>query len=301
MVDNRDKIVEFVKREGPTLPAHISKEFKLGILFSGAILSELVSKKVVKVSNTKKGGSPFYYTEGQESKLQEISQFLSGKLKEAYELIKEKKVIRDSSAEPWQRVALREIKDFATPITVSKGENSELYWKWYLSNDEDIKKILDLPKNEEPEEDIKESIKQKYLGDVKEEHKKEKPKEQQKKLEEEKEEIEKPKIIKEKSDMFLDALSFFEKNEMYVISKEVVRKNREFNFVVDIPSHLGKLRYFVKFKNKKNISEKDLIDSYKESSQKKYPVLFLSNGNLNKKAEKHLNENFSGSLVFRNI
>ena len=88
---------------------------------------------------------------------------------------------------------------------------------------------------------------------------------------------------------------------MYTISKEVVRKNSEINFIVDIPSVLGKLRYFVKFKSKKSINEKDLEKALKESEKKGLPLLFLSEGSLTKKAEKYLHSNQSGKFIFNSL
>ena len=116
--DNKEEILDLVKREGPVLPAQLAKEINTNILFASAILSELVDKKHLILTNVKKGGSPFYYIKGQENKLEALSEFLGGKPREIFDLLKEKKVIRDKTAQPWQRVALREIKDFAIPLNV---------------------------------------------------------------------------------------------------------------------------------------------------------------------------------------
>ena len=93
--------------------------------------------------------------------------------------------------------------------------------------------------------------------------------------------------------------SFFSQNSIYVISQEVVRKNKDFSFVADVPSNVGSLRYFVKYKDKKTVSDADLMAALDKA--KKLPVLFLSNGALTRKAEKYLNDNPSGGLVFRNV
>ena len=305
MKELKPQILEYVGRYGPTLPANVAKQFKLEILFAGAILSELVANKAVLVSNTKRGGSPFYYVKGQEHKLQEISQYLGGKPKEAYSLIKEKKLIMDSSAEPWQRVALREIKDYAKPINVKYGGDSELFWKWYLMDDGDVKKILGDVGSSKPEEDLKQGALEEVEEKVNEKAEEIKPEiesrfENKEAIEEKPVEIKEDKINVE-GDYYSLVLDFFNKQQIYAISQSIVRKNREFNFIVDIPSGLGKLRYFVKFKNKKSISESDLIDAAEEASKKDFPILFLSNGDLNKKAERYLNENISGKLIFKNL
>ena len=56
--------------------------------------------------------------------------------------LKNKKVIRDKSAGPWQRVALKELKDFAIPLNVGFGGEYELFWKWYLTTNEEAKGLI---------------------------------------------------------------------------------------------------------------------------------------------------------------
>jgi len=290
MVDPKDEIVNFIKRNGPILPIQVSKEIGSNILLAGAILAELVSGKRVFITNTKKGGSPFYYVPGQENKLQNLAQFLSGKQKDAYDLIKNKKVIRDKIAEPWQRVALREIKDFAIPLNVTLETGTEIFWKWYMLNTDEaknyIKRALGVKKEKEKE------VKQKKLVDresfiVK------------KKKENKNEEKVEKKV--EGGEFFEILRKYFYERNISLFEDKVVRKNREFNFVVDIPSRIGTLRYFVKCKNKKTINDADLSLAFTEAQQKKLPVLFLSNGKLTKKAEKYIENNLKGQLTFKRI
>lgn len=283
MMDNTREALDFVRKNGPVLPSQISTTINTNILFASAILSELVDKKKVKITHVKRGGSPFYYVEGQEEKLMDLAEYLSGKLKEAYDLICDKQVIRDLDAEPWLRVALRDLKDFVVPLTVNYQGKHETFWKWYLTSNDDAKSII-----------------KKIIGSKKEgkSSKMEDKKVEQKKL------VEEPvkKVEKPKDGEFHELItSYFDSNEVYIISQNIVRKGREFNFVVDVPSNLGKLRYFVKFKNKKSITDKDLFSALGEAKEKELPVLFLSNGELNKKAQKYVDENISGKLVFRNI
>jgi len=69
----KDQVLQLIRMKGPVIPANISKEINQNLLVSSAILAELSSKKDVKVSNLKIGGSPLYYLDGQESRLQEFS------------------------------------------------------------------------------------------------------------------------------------------------------------------------------------------------------------------------------------
>ena len=253
MVTNVGEALGFVKREGPIMPSQLATELNTNILFASAILSELVSKKDVMLTYVKRGGSPYYYCKGQEEKLQALSENLSGKLKETYELIKKEKVLRDKALAPADRVALRDLKDYAIQLNVGLSTGYEIFWKWYMMDNEEIKDYI-----------------KRIVGGKKKVEKKEEVKE---KVEEEKFVEEPEKVINEKKapineDNLSVVSGFFNDNEFYVISQESVRKNKEMNFIVDIPSNIGKLRYFVKYKNKKNIGDNDLISALDESNKK---------------------------------
>lgn len=290
MVTNVGEALGFVKREGPILPAQLANELNVNILFASAILSELVSKKEdVMLTYLKRGGSPYYYCKGQEEKLQALSENLSGKLKEVYELIKEKKVLRDKELSPADRVALRDLKDYAIQLNVGLNTGYEIFWKWYLLNNEEVKELIKKNLTGKKKEDFpREESNQKEL--IKEE-----PEEEQR------EKTQNESLVKTNENAADELDKFFEENKIYIISKESVRKNKESNFIADIPSNIGKLRYFVKYKCKKIISDSDLSSALDESNKKGLPILFLGDGELNKKAEKYLNDNVSGSIVFKKL
>ncbi len=290
VADNREEILSIVKREGPILPSKLAKEINTNILFASAILSELVDKKHLILTNVKRGGSPFYYIKGQESKLENLSEFLSGKLREIFSLLKESGVIRDKTAEPWQRVALREIKDFAVPLNVGVSGEYEIFWKYFLLGNDETKKLI----KEELGVGDTEEEKAIKTTDEKKEEKIEEPKKEVKKTEE--------KVLTKGEKVILDSVDeYFSKNDVYVISQDVLRKKKEVNYTVDFPTSLGKLRYFVKVRDKKSINDKDLQGAWDEGDKKKLPVLFLTRGELTKKAEKFLNDNVSGQFLFRQI
>ena len=289
MVDNRNEVLDIVRTKGPIQPSHVATTVNTNILFASAILSELVQNKAVKITYVKRGGSPFYYVSGQEHKLMDLAEFLKGKVKEAYDLLSSELIIRDRDSLPWQRVAFRELKDFAVALPVNYKGEQEIFWKWYLtSNDEAkplIKKILmgekAVPKGVGKEEIVQQQLVEKEIPEV----------------------VEKPVVVPStKTDDFIQLIEdYISSKEMYTISQNVVRKGREFNYIVDVPSNLGKLRYFVKFKNKKKITDTDLTSALDEAGKNKLPVLFLTTGELNKKAQKFIDENISGQLVFKKI
>jgi DNA repair exonuclease SbcCD ATPase subunit len=154
MID-QDQVLQVISKEGPVLPIKISKAIGTNLLFASAVLSELVSKNKLKVSNVKIGSSPLYYKPGQESRLQGFSKHLNDKDKKVYDILKESKVMRDSVQDPLTRVALRQIKDFAVPLEVTFNDQKEIFWKWYMlpngEAEQIIKKLLNVPSPEETE------------------------------------------------------------------------------------------------------------------------------------------------------
>src|SRR3989338_5934579 len=99
-MDMRQQILDIIRAKGPVIPVQISKEIGLSILMASAHLSELTANKQLKVSHVKVGGTPLYYILGQEPMLQRFSDNLHEKEKEAYNLLHQKKVLRDSALEP---------------------------------------------------------------------------------------------------------------------------------------------------------------------------------------------------------
>ncbi|MBN2454733.1 hypothetical protein JXB11_04265, partial [Candidatus Woesearchaeota archaeon] len=84
-MEKNTQVLELVNRRGPIIPSQISGEIGTDILLASAILSELASKKQIRVSKLKVGGTPLYYFPGQEEKLQEFIKYLNGKQREAYD------------------------------------------------------------------------------------------------------------------------------------------------------------------------------------------------------------------------
>ena len=141
MID-KSNVVELVKTKGPVLPVHIYKDIGTNILMTSAILSELVSNKEIKITNTKIGSSPLYYFPDQEYKLQSLYKHLNEKDRRAYDLLRNKKILREKLLSPIERVSLREIKDFAKPLNVSTKSGKEIFWKWFLLSNNDASRMI---------------------------------------------------------------------------------------------------------------------------------------------------------------
>jgi len=143
MEDNKEKILQFIKEKGPVLPIDIAKHINSNTLMASAHLSELSSNGKLRISSVKVGGgSPLYYLQGQESQLQRFADNLHEKEKRAYDLLSQKKVVKDNELEPVIRVALRAIKDYAVPLQVNFKGNSEIFWRWYLLTNKEAEELI---------------------------------------------------------------------------------------------------------------------------------------------------------------
>ncbi len=145
---DQDKILDFLKETGPTLPSKVAKTIQTDILFASAFLSDLASQGKVKISHLKVGGSPLYYLAGQESQLFNFAQSnMNPKDYQVLENLKTEKVLREIDLDLLPRMALRSLKDFAIPLHVTIDGVKELFWKWHLLSDEEtnqmIKAIID--------------------------------------------------------------------------------------------------------------------------------------------------------------
>ena len=288
-METRDKILEVVKAKGPVLPVQISKEIGSDILMASAHLAELTASKRLKISSIKVGNSPLYYLQGQEAMLQKFTLNMNDKEKKAYDLLSQNKILRDSEQEPVIRVALREIRDFAVPLNVNYNNNKEVFWKWYMISNEDAEPLIK-SKLEILEKPIENKIEAVHKQEI-----------EQKAIKQEIKESKTKKYKLAKEDNFLnDLMKFFEKNRINVISSEVLKKDSEIDFVIEISSVVGNLQYYCKAKNKKRISDSDLSNAYVKGQFKKLPVLVISTGDLSAKAQEMINKELN-NLTFKKM
>ena len=303
----KEKIIEALKKRGPSLPVHISNEVGLSTLFASAFLGELLSSKEIKMSHMKVGSSPIYLIAGQEPKLENFAQHLKSREKDAYELLKENKFLEDNKQEPAIRVALRAIKDFAIAFT----DEGKIVWRYFTTSESDYKKKekeVEEPKKEiEPEEfeeqeESNKPIEEKFigagdngssdLGGHENEIKKSKQEPKQKELNIFDKKLEKPKksAQKKKSASAKQNQKFFEKVKTFLSEKEIeildivgvskdelilkINKNEE--------EHLL-LAY-----NKRRVDESDIIKAYKKAQDFNLPYIILTKGDQTKKLNEFL-------------
>jgi hypothetical protein len=292
-METNDRILELIRVKGPVIPTNITKEINYDILMTSAHLAELSSQNKLKISNIKVGSSPLYYLPGQESNLQNFSDNLHEKEKKAFDMLKERKVLRDNKLEPVIRVALREIKDFAVQLIVTYQDQKEIFWKWYLVSKEEAEKLTkSILTGKETREDVLKKPEDVIKKTLKEETGIKKPIKQETTL---KKEVKKPvesKKFVDRSSSFIDEInSYFNKNNIIVKNSETVKKG-ETDFILEVPSGIGKLEYYCKVKDKKRINDGDLSSAYVQGQLKKLPVVFLTKGELTKRAKEMLSKEF---------
>ncbi len=245
----KGKIIDILKRRGPSLPVHIAKEIESNTLFASAFLSELISEKRVKLSNMRVGSSPIYYILGQEPLLERFSQHLKSRERDAFALLKEKKFLKDSNQEPAIRIALREIKDFAIPFR----QDEEIIWRYFTTPETEFK-IKERPRIIEKEKVPEE----KPLGIFGE---KEKPKRiKKKKMQRENKFFSNVKeFLSGRSIETLDILNF-NKNELMLKIRDK-----------------GNDKILISY-NKKRVSELDIVKAAKKALEYNLPYMILSLG-----------------------
>lgn len=278
--EKKAKIAEVIKAKGPSLPIQVAREIELSSLFTSAIMSEMVSNKLIKVSNLKIGSSPLYYLSGQEGMLENFSNYLGQKEKEAFLLLKEKTVLQDDALQPAYRVAMRSIKDFAIPLKVNFNNEEKIFWRIFSTPTEDaIKKIKEITKRTKPLIAEKKAEKQLEAKGV------------EKKVEKvaEKLPLEFPKRV----------YDYIEKEDIEII-EEIEKRKKELLGKISINSSIGRIEMLLIARDKKTITENDLNLALSKGSSMKLPVLFLSTGKMNKKALGEI-ENFKSYLIFKQI
>ncbi len=279
------------------MPYEVGKNIGGDTIFASAWLSELKEMGKVKISYLKVGGSPLYFLPGQEAMIQHFSSNLEDKEKQIYETLKQKKVVRDSALVPVFRAAMRELRDFAIPLNVQYEGTNELFWKWYLTPAEEANSLIKSILNIKEEKKEMQKIERKIEVKKPETETIEEKKIEQKKTEERKSvpEIQQKISTKaeDKSEFNAECTHYFMKNKIVVVEM-LLKKASEIEAIVELPSSVGNLRYYVKAKSKKKITDGDLSSAFVKGQSKRLPVLILTTGELTKKAREMLEAEFKG-------
>jgi len=270
-----EKVLSFIRTNGPSLPIQIAKVIEKDTFYAGAILSDLLAKKAIKITAAKIGGSPLYYLPDQQAQLSKLYDHLPLREKEAYSLIQEKKVLKDTELQPAIRVACQMLRDFAIPMEIDGTK----YWRWHLSTEEETQQYI-IP----PQPIIKERPRQKQEQLI-----------LQQPMQPTKQKI-------PTHDEFASAIqTFFSHNKISLMETISQRKNKEIILAAKVPSAVGDLDMLVIAKNKKKITANDLALANQKGQARRMPIIFLTTGEVGKKVEQHMEKNLKGYLILRKI
>jgi len=325
---NKDQqILLLIKAKGPILPTEIAKDIGEDILFTSAFLSDLVSRKEIKMSSMSIGGSPLYYFIGQESVVQQrLFLELNEKDQKSVQLLRLKGVLRERDLDPLTTVSLRQLPDFCKPLRVTTNNQRELFYKWDLVELEKAKQLISelLEETQRKVQEEKDKIiaSQKKVEDDKlelERVAREKEIQNQEEIQksevlEQKEQtpiiikktpvkiklkresvqkakqialpeqsLENPKESKVKQDDFMKLLKMFcKEKDMNIHKIDVLKKGTDINLILEVPSVMGRLRYFAKARKKKTCNENDLSGAFVQGEKHNLPTLFLYTEKLTK-------------------
>ncbi len=324
-MDHQETILALAQAK-PLLPVHVAKALKTNSLFASAMLSELASKGRLHISRLKIGSSPLYYIPEKAAQLQDYAGYLNEKDQRTFQLLKTRKVLRDMDLDPLTRVSVKEIKDFSRPLEVTLGDKKEIFWKFYLTGDEEaavaIKQLLQgelapqpppappaqpvaAPEQQtlvqqqvhEPPQPVQEAVAQQKTLEPPKPAVQAKPKRRSIKQALKPKPAPKQKRAAPVADAFMEQLiTYFAKNSIRIIEQNTVRKNAESDFIIEMDSPVGPLTYYCKAKNKKRVSDADLSAALVQGQLKKLPVAFITTGQLSKKADEVLKQ-LSGLTV----
>ena len=286
--DTKQKIINFIEKNGPSLPVHLAREIASSPIFAAAFLSELYAEGRVKISNMRVGSSPLYFLPGQEPLLENFINYLNQKEKEALSLLKNSKILEDEKQEPAVRVALRAVKDFAIPLKVQVNNETKIIWKYFLFQDEEIRPLVNEKLNppvQKVQKHLEPEIKPSHQTQVQQKEqsipKTEPPSQPQ--------ELIKPKRkTKTKADP-----KFPKEIKEYLLSRNIEvlsiieEKAKEFTARVRAETLFGKQEYYLIAKDKKKISDVDITLAHHQAQQEKMIALILAPGELDKKAQEH--------------
>jgi len=289
---NKERIVSFLRMRGPSLPVLIAREVKMEPLFVSAFLSELKNERKLKISNMKVGSSPLYFLEGQEGMLENFSEHLNSREREAFDLLRQEKVLPDAAQEPVVRVALRALKDFAIPVKIRIDGELKLFWKYFGLEDSEVGKFVKVRRRVSPQVSVPPASVQDAPQEIKRKESSPEipvlPPEVKKEVVAEKK-IERKPRVKEESEFVKNVKDYLRGREIEVL--EVLgEKKKEFEARVRVDGVFGKQEYLLIAKDKKNVSDGDLARAVQKAQASRILGLVMSPGELNKGGREHLKD-----------
>jgi hypothetical protein len=101
----------------------------------------------------------------------------------------------------------------------------------------------------------------------------------------------------EKTPFYEKVINYFNENEIVLESEEQISKDREYYFIVKIPTAVGYLKMFCSSRNKKKLTQGDVAPALLKAKTKDLPCIFLTNGEFSKKSLELMNKEYSGLII----
>jgi hypothetical protein len=346
-------ILTYLRTRGPSVSNDIRKGLSADSMVLGATISNLLQKKVVKQTAIRLGSSVFYYLPGQEQFLEKLIQHHNPKDQPIVRRLKEEQVLRDRDLELFERVSIRQTKDFAKEVVAKVPGGQILFWRYYLLSEsaaidlikQKYWKTNDPKKDEQQTPSVEQQVQQEkpsvqaleQSSSTQEEQKQpeqerqkqvspveDKTEPSQSKNEQEQQvttsaspqsthqkqetqtalqsEIKQPQAKLEsgsidKTAFYDDIIAHFRENKIVLLQQEQITKDREYAFIIEVPSAVGIMKMYCRARNKKKLNEGDVAQALLKAKLFDLPCLYLTNGEFTKKAQKIIAKEYNGVIL----
>lgn len=302
---DREEVLRVIRQYGPLQPLEVKRHIGKGeTTLIGAMLSELAHNNHVAITKLKRGSSPFYYDPNNPASLERVAEYLGEKDLRTYALLKEKQVINSALVEPLTRVSLMNIKDYSRAFNYTINGEEQLFYRYYLLSEEQAKQMIAealKPKKKpapKPEPQPVHTPPKKQV--VTKPKKQVKPKKTtKKKIVVEEQTTLAPEAKPEMPDepFFKRVVRYCKNKKIKIREWKVLRKGSELDFVVAMPTPVGRAEYFIKAKSKKKSNDGDIAAALLAGQLRRLPVIYLTTGEVTKKAKEMTQAELKGVII----
>ncbi|MBD3259649.1 hypothetical protein GF371_03375 [Candidatus Woesearchaeota archaeon] len=100
-----------------------------------------------------------------------------------------------------------------------------------------------------------------------------------------------------KDKFFEQIKAFCNKKNIKILEVDIIRKEKEIQMTLLVPTTIGDIEYFAKAKSKKRSNDGDLSTTYIQAQSKNMPALYLTPGDISKKAMEMVGKEFKQLII----
>lgn len=283
----KDKIISFLRSNGPSLPVEINKQTGYDTFINLAVLGELVKDKIVRQSKRPIGSSLIYYLPEHEERMREkLFTDLSIPEKKVLMHIREAGKLTADELSPHERAFLDMLRDY---IRVEQLSNTYVVYYYSYNGPKAVINPVNTQVITPVTPPVINPVKVTPVEQIP-------PKIEPVKTHEEIHEL------KKNDDTKSHESSNFEKKIIKhleelgeIISSTKIKANTEYDYALKTKKPFPQ-EFLVKAKNKKSINETDLSMIYADALKNKKTAILITNGKLTTKAKKWKDAN-AGELI----